>query len=60
MLHVEKVKPLTSEFLESIGFYWHTDEDKTPYVADELVKVTQDEADAYYNVICLVGLMESL
>jgi len=49
VLHVEKVKPLTSEFLESIGFYWHTDEDKTPYVADELVKVTQDEADAYYK-----------
>ncbi len=49
MLNLEKVNPLTSEFLESIGFYWHTDEDKTPYVADELVVVTQNEADAYYE-----------
>jgi len=49
MVALEKVKPLTSEFLESIGFYWHTDEDKSPYIADELVKVTQVEADAYYE-----------
>lgn len=49
MVSVEKVKPLTSEFLESIGFYWHTDEDKSPYIADELVKVTQVEADNYYE-----------
>jgi len=49
MVTLEKVKPLTSEFLESIGFYWHTDEDKSPYVADELVVVTQNEADKYYE-----------
>ena len=49
MVALEKVKPLTSEFLESIGFYWHTDEDKSPYVADELVVVSQDEADKYYE-----------
>ena len=49
MVSLEKVKPLTSEFLESIGFYWHTDEDKSPYVADELVVVSQDEADKYYE-----------
>jgi glutathionylspermidine synthase len=49
MLNLEKVDPLTSEFLESIGFYWHTDEDKSPYVANELVLVTQKEADAYYE-----------
>lgn len=49
MIKLERVKPLTSEFLESIGFYWHTDEDKSPYVADELVVVTQEEADNYYK-----------
>ncbi|HIP30255.1 MAG TPA: glutathionylspermidine synthase family protein [Sulfurospirillum arcachonense] len=49
MVTLEKVKPLTSEFLESIGFYWHTDEDKSPYVADELVVVSQEEADKYYE-----------
>ena len=49
MLHVEKIKPLTNEFLESIGFYWHTDKDNTSYVADELVVVSNDEVEAYYE-----------
>ncbi|WP_263832500.1 glutathionylspermidine synthase family protein [Sulfurospirillum oryzae] len=48
MLHVEKIKPLSKEFLESIGFYWHTDADQTSYVADELVLVSNDEVEAYY------------
>ncbi|MCD8545582.1 MAG: glutathionylspermidine synthase family protein [Sulfurospirillum cavolei] len=49
MLHVEKIKPLSKEFLESIGFYWHTDQDQTSYVADELVMITPQEAEAYYE-----------
>ena len=49
MLHVEKIKPLTKEFLESIGFYWHTDNDNTSYVADELVLVSNTEVEAYYE-----------
>lgn len=49
MLHVEKIKPLTKEFLESIGFYWHTDNDNTSYVADELVLVSNEEVEAYYE-----------
>jgi glutathionylspermidine synthase len=49
MINLERVKPLTSEFLESIGFYWHTDEDKSPYVADELVVVSPEEAENYYK-----------
>ena len=36
-------------FLEKIGFFWHTDPDSTPYVANEIVDVTSDEADAYYE-----------
>ncbi len=38
-----------NKFLDSIGFYWHTDPDKTPYVASEIVEITSDEADAYYE-----------
>ena len=49
MLHVEKIQPLSKEFLESIGFYWHTDNDNTSYVTDELVVITQTEAEAYYE-----------
>lgn len=49
MVNLKKITPLSDEYLEKLGFYWHTDEDKTPYVADELVEVTQDEANAYYE-----------
>ena len=49
MVHIEKVKPLTKVFLESIGFYWHTDKDHTSYIADELVVVSNDEVEAYYE-----------
>ena len=49
MVNSEKIKPLSKEFLESIGFYWHTDSDNTSYVADELVLVSNDEVEAYYE-----------
>ena len=49
MLNIEKIKPLSKEFLESIGFYWHTDRDQTSYIADELVVVSNDEVEAYYE-----------
>jgi glutathionylspermidine synthase len=47
-----KLKPITvpdNKFLEEIGFYWHTDNNSTPYVASEIIEVTPDEADAYYE-----------
>jgi len=49
MVDLEKVKPLTKEFLESIGFYWHTDADESSYIADALVLVNHDEVEAYYE-----------
>ena len=49
MVKLKKLEPLTPEFLESIGFYWHTDSDSSPYIADEVVVVNEDEAEAYYE-----------
>ena len=49
MVRIEKIKPLSKEFLESSGFYWHTDHDNTSYVADELVLVSNTEVEAYYE-----------
>jgi glutathionylspermidine synthase len=43
------VKVPDNAFLEKIGFFWHTDPDSTPYVASEIVEVSSDEADAYYE-----------
>ncbi|WP_375723921.1 glutathionylspermidine synthase family protein [Arcobacter sp. KX21116] len=48
-MKLQKLKPLTSEYLESIGFVWHTDEDETSYIADEIVQVSEEEANAYYE-----------
>ena len=46
---LKKLKPLTKEYLESIGFSWHTDNDNTGYISDEIVAITVDEADSYYE-----------
>ena len=48
-MKLEPIKVPDNKYLESIGFYWHTDEDQTPYIADELVVLNSDEADAYYE-----------
>ena len=47
-MHLLNVKPLTTEFLESINFSWHTDyDDNTPYLVDKLVEVEEMQAKAY-------------
>ncbi len=48
-MNLRKLKPLTNDYLESIGFVWHTDEDDTSYISDEVVEITEDEAQAYYE-----------
>ncbi|WP_198304542.1 glutathionylspermidine synthase family protein [Arcobacter vandammei] len=49
MLILEKINPLTNEYLESIGFVWHTDSDDSSYIADELVVISEAEAEAFYE-----------
>ena len=48
-MNLKKLSPLTNEYLESIGFTWHTDIDKTSYISDEIVCISEDEANAYYE-----------
>lgn len=48
-MNIKKLTPLTPEYLESIGFSWHTNSDNTSYVADEVVEVTGAECEAYYE-----------
>jgi len=49
MIKLKNIKPLDDKTLEKIGFTWHTDTDGTKYVGDELVQITQTEAEAYYT-----------
>ncbi len=49
-MKLKEIDPLPKSELESIGFTWHTDEDdKTNYIADRLVKITESEAKAFYD-----------
>ncbi|MBE0495481.1 MAG: glutathionylspermidine synthase family protein [Campylobacterales bacterium] len=51
MVETLHVKPLEKAFLESIGFWWHTDPDDTAYLTDTLVCVSEAEAQAYYDAV---------
>ncbi|MDD5156651.1 glutathionylspermidine synthase family protein [Sulfurimonas sp.] len=50
-MNLQKIKSLTPEILEELGFAWHTDEDGSRYVSDEIIKISQNEAEAYYEAI---------
>lgn len=49
MIKLEKVQPISPALMEEVGMTWHTDPDGQPYVADEIVAVTEEEAAAYYE-----------
>jgi glutathionylspermidine synthase len=48
-MNLKKLEPLTKEYLESIGFTWHTDTDETAYISDEVVSISETEATSYYE-----------
>ncbi|RRS32503.1 MAG: glutathionylspermidine synthase [Epsilonproteobacteria bacterium (ex Lamellibrachia satsuma)] len=49
MISLKKIEPLTTDYLESLGFVWHTDSDESPYISDELVVISEADAEAYYE-----------
>ncbi len=49
MLTLQKTTALDTDYLESLGFVWHTDSDETSYISDELVVISEAEAEAYYD-----------
>ncbi len=51
MVSLQKVTPLPDSALEELGFTWHTDSDGTKYISDELVVLTQEEAENYYTAV---------
>lgn len=49
MLETEFVQPISHALMEEVGMTWHTDSDGTPYILNEVIAVTSDEAEAYYE-----------
>ncbi|PAF53634.1 glutathionylspermidine synthase [Helicobacter sp. 13S00482-2] len=43
------LEALDNATLEEIGLHWHTDIDNTPYIENEMIELTQKQADDYYN-----------
>jgi len=51
VITLQKVNPLNDTALEELGFSWHTDSDGTKYVSDQLVVISDEEAEAYYTAV---------
>ncbi|MDD5405730.1 MAG: glutathionylspermidine synthase family protein [Sulfurovaceae bacterium] len=49
MINLKNIKPLENNYLENLGFAWHTDNDNTSYIANELVIISEQEAQAFYE-----------
>ncbi len=49
MVKLLKIKPLSNEYLEELGFTWHTDSDSTSYLSTKLVVLNENEAAAYHD-----------
>ena len=49
MIKLQKTTALDTDYLESLGFVWHTDSDDSSYISDELIVVSEQEAEAYYE-----------
>jgi glutathionylspermidine synthase len=48
-LYTLNLEHSVSAILESLGFVWHTDSDETSYISNELVVLSEIEAEAYYK-----------
>jgi len=49
VVNLQQINPLDDDKLDELGFTWHTDSDGSKYVSDELIKITQDEAQMLYE-----------
>jgi glutathionylspermidine synthase len=49
VVNLQKTETLDTEYLESLGFVWHTDSDESSYISNELVIISEVEAEAYYE-----------
>ena len=48
-MHIIEGKALDNTTLENLGCSWHTDPDESSYISNEIIEITQEEADAFYE-----------
>jgi glutathionylspermidine synthase len=49
LIKTQKTTPIEKKVFEEIGFAWHTDSDGSSYIADEVVVISEAEAEEYYE-----------
>ena len=49
MVQLQTIQPLDTKALEELGFSWHTDSDGSKYISDNVVKISSEEAEHYYE-----------
>ena len=49
MITTRAIRPLDTTLLDEIGMTWHTDRDGSRYIDEQLVEVSEQEAEAYYE-----------
>ncbi len=49
MVDTLRVEALEKSVMEEIGMTWHTDADGSDYICQDLVQITEDAAEAYYE-----------
>ncbi len=48
-MQIFDAQPLKNEDLEDLGLSWHTDIDNTSYVSNEIIEISEEEAQGFYN-----------
>ncbi|RDU65814.1 glutathionylspermidine synthase [Helicobacter didelphidarum] len=48
-MQITQLKPFHKEEFEQIGLEWHTDPDNTDYITNELIHISEVEAETYYE-----------
>lgn len=49
MIKLQQVKEIDKKYLESLGFFWHTDSDNSNYISSEIITITEQEALSFEN-----------
>ena len=48
-MKLQPLQPLTNDYLDSIGFLWHTEKDASSYVSNHFIVINEAEAEAFYD-----------
>lgn len=48
-MDIKTIKTFSPEEFESMGLEWHKDLDNTDYISNELISISEEEAENYYN-----------